>query len=146
MNETTTSLIPKWFSISSILLLIWNVLGLIAFVLSLTMLGNREALEKAEFKEEQIDLMLSTPGWVTIAFGVAVIFGVLGCIALVMKKKLAIPLLIISLLGVLAQNAYIFFMSDTVKVMGIGASPLIILAAIALVPFAMHGAKKGWLR
>lgn len=77
---------------------------------------------------------------------VAVIFGVLGCIALVMKRRLAIPLLIISLLGVLAQNTHMYLLSDAAGIMGVGASPFVIAGAITLVPFAIFCAHKSWLR
>ena len=104
-----------------------------------------EALEGAGLNEEQIELALGTPTWVNIAFGIAVIFGVLGCVALVVKKQVAVPLLIISLLGVLAQNCYMYILSDAVKIMGVGASPMVIAGAIALIPFAIMGTKRGWL-
>ena len=113
--------------------------------MSVTMFSNREGLEKAGMNEEQIDLILSTPFWVTIAFGAAVIFGVLGCVALLMRRKLAITLLVISLIAVLAQNFFVYFMSNSIEIMGVGASPAVILGAIAIVPFAVVCARRGWL-
>jgi len=145
MNEAPATEAPRWFSIISVISLIWNLFGLGVFVMGMAVLNNQEALEKAGLNQQQIDVTLSTPTWVNAAFGVAVIFGVLGCIALVRKRKLAIPLLTISLVGVLAQNAYVYFLSDTVEIMGVGASPLVIAVAIALVPIAVFSGTRNWL-
>jgi hypothetical protein len=145
MNEAKT-VVPRWFTIVSGIFLVWNLFGLAVFAMAMTMFNSREALEKAGLDGRQVELTLSTPTWVNIAFGVAVIFGVLGCIALLMKKKVAVPLLVVSLLGVIAQNTYMYFLSDTVEIMGVGASPLVIAGAIALVPFAIFCASKDWLK
>ncbi len=145
MNEKSGANTPLWFTIVSILFLLWNLFGLALFVMAMTILNNKESLVKAGLNEQQAELTLSTPTWVNIAFGIAVIFGVLGCIALLIKKKAAIVLLIISLLGVLAQYSYMYLLSDTVEIMGVGASPLVIAGAIALVPFSIFCANKGWL-
>ncbi len=104
MNEKSGAITPLWFMIVSMLFLLWNLFGLALFVMAMTILNNKESLVNAGLNEEQAELTLSTPTWVNIAFGVAVIFGVLGCIALVMKKKAAIMLLVISLLGVLGRT------------------------------------------
>jgi len=145
MNETQTTAVPRWFSITCVIFLIWNLFGLAVFGLAMAVFNSQEALEKAGLNQQQIDLTLSTPPWVNVAFGIAVIFGVLGCIALVLKRKFSIPLLIVSLVGVLVQNCYMYFLSDTVEIMGVGASPFVVAGAIALVPFAIFGGAKNWL-
>lgn len=121
-------------------------MGLAAFGMIMSMLGNREALESAGMNEAQQELLNATPPWVNVAFGLAVIGGTLGCLCLVMKKKIAVPILTLSLLGVLAQNTYVFFMSNSVELMGVGLAPLVILIAIGLVPFSLFGAAKNWLK
>ena len=144
-NPETNS-IPKWYWIVSVVLLLWNLMGLAVFGIMMTMIGNAEAMTAANLNDEQQALINATPSWVNIAFAVAVIFGVLGCIALLMRRKFAIPLFVISLLGVLAQNTYVFFMSNSVELMGVGLAPIVITVAILLIPFAIFCAGKGWLR
>lgn len=146
MNKANGTTAPLWVTIVSGLFLVWNLFGLMVFVLAMTQFSKREALEDAGLNEQQIDLILSTPTWVNIAFGGAVIFGVLGCVALLLKMKWAIPLLVLSLLAVIAQNTYMYFLSDTIKHMGVGASPFVIAGAIALIPYAIFCASKGWLK
>lgn len=145
MNESAKTRAPVWFLVVSILFLLWNLFGLAVFILTVFVLTTRDALENAGLNAEQAELMLSTPTWVNIAFGTAVVFGVLGSLALVMKRALAIPLLVISLVGVLAQNTYTYLLSDAIDIMGVGASPVVIAAAIAAVPFAVFCRKQGWL-
>ena len=146
MNENSTVSVPKWYWAASTLMLLWNLMGLAVFGLTVAMLNNEELLTQATATEAQVEAISSTPIWVNIAFGVAVIFGVLGSIALLMRRKLAFPLFVISLLGVLAQNAYVFLLSDTVEKMGAGLSPLVIAVAVLIVPLSAAWTKKGWLR
>ena len=56
--------------------------------------------------------------WVTGAFAVAVFAGLLGTLLLVMLKRLAKPLLILSLLAVLVQSVWIVAMSNARAVEG----------------------------
>ena len=139
--------IPTWFWIVSGIMLLWNLIGLGIFGIMMSIIGNGEAMTAAKLNEAQQELINSTPSWVNIAFGVAVIFGVLACIALLMRRKFALPLFVISLLGVLVQNTYVFFMSNSVEIMeGVGMAPLVILIAILLIPFTIFCLSKGWLR
>ena len=88
-NPETNS-IPKWYWIVSVVLLLWNLMGLAVFGIMMTMIGNAEAMTAANLNDEQQALINATPSWVNISFAVAVIFGVLGCIALLMRRKFAI--------------------------------------------------------
>ena len=108
-----------------------------AFVLSVAVLNNREALAEAGLNEAQIDMTLAMPAWVTIAFGIAVVAGSLGALCLLLGSHLATPILIVSLIAVLVQNTYVYLLSDAVAVMGVGLSPLVIAVAIILVPYSI---------
>lgn len=145
MNDSARVTAPRWYSIGSSLFLVWNLFGLVVFIMATTVFRKRESLRTAGLNEEQIDLTLATPAWVNVAFGFAVVFGVAGCLALLLKSRLAVPLLLVSLAGVLVQNTYMYFLSDTIRVMGPGASPFVILGAIALIPYATYGSRNGWL-
>lgn len=144
-NQKVQSKMPLWYWILSLIFLIWNLFGLAVFLSAMFIFTSREALENAGLNEAQIELTLSTPAWVNVAFGVAVIFGVLGCAALLARSRFAVPILFLSLLGVLAQNAYMYLLSDTIKIMGVGASPMVIAGAILLIPFSILGVRRGWL-
>jgi len=141
------SAIPTWFWVVSIVALLWNLMGLFAFVAQMMMLNSEAAM--AALPADQAEIYKAMPGWVTIVFAIAVVAGTLGCVGLVMRAKWAFPVLVLSLLGVLGQQAYMFFLSDTFSVMGMGAAvfPIIVLViAILLIVFAKSSMAKGWLR
>ncbi|AZQ58181.1 hypothetical protein EJ994_04915 [Maribacter sp. MJ134] len=135
---------PMWFWIVSALALLWNLAGVMAYLGQAYM--SIETLEQMSQAERL--LYESQPAWVTGAFAVAVWGGALGCIALLLKKKWAKPVFIISLIGILAQMSHSFFMSNNFEVYGPGAMimPIMVLIiGIALVLLANTAIKKGWL-
>jgi len=133
-----------WFYMVGGLALLWNLLGLLAFIGQVTM--SESALEG--LPADQQELYRNIPTWATIAFGVAVVCGTLGSVGLVLRKSWCVPLFAISLLGVLAQNVYFFFLSDTLKVMGNEAlimPILIVLIAIFLLLVSWWAQSRRWL-
>jgi hypothetical protein len=145
-NQPTDSVtrIPKWFWIVSILALLWNLAGLLAFAA-----GFMVPVDKMFPDPEMQRLVYETPLWYYIVFGTAVIAGTLGCICLLLRTKIALPVFIISLLGVIAQQSYMYFMSDTLNVMGGGAAVMptvVLVGGIALIWFSKMATHKGWLR
>ena len=88
------------------------------------------------------------PLWVNIAFGCAVTGGVLGCVALAFKKVIALPILIISLLGILVQIYYSFITVDAFDVYGPGGTimpMMVLIIALYLVWLANSAKAKGWI-
>lgn len=143
-NTTTANKHPTWFWMVAILALLWNLIGVFAFVMQVNM--SPGAL--AELPEAQRGLYESQPTWVTAAFAVAVFAGALGSLMLVLSKKLAAPLLELSLLAILVQMTYMFFLSDTFAIMGSGAMAMpiaIIVIAVLLVWFARTSITRRWI-
>ena len=144
MNETNQKP-ATWFWVVSILALIWNIMGVMAYLGQAYMTD--EAM--AALPQEQQDLYAATPAWVTGAFAIAVFAGFIGCLALVLRKKWATPLLMLSLLGVIAQQIYNFGIAKMHTVMGSGSvimSVFVLLISILLIAFARSSTAKGWLR
>ena len=135
---------PVWFWVVSVLALIWNIIGVMSYLAQAY--TSVEDLEK--MTQAQRELFEAQPAWVTGAFAIAVFGGTLGCIALLLRKKWAKPILIISLLGVLAQFIYGLFLSNTIEVYGNQAiifPIIIIVVGILLVLLAKKSIQKGWL-
>ncbi|MCU7999300.1 hypothetical protein L5M29_12795 [Shewanella sp. SM95] len=76
---------PLWFYFVATLSLLWNIMGLMAFVMQMTM--TPDAL--AQMSPDQIKLYETTPIWVDAVFGFAVVSGVLGCLLLLFRKLIA---------------------------------------------------------
>ena len=145
MSDSTTTQAPRSFWIISGIALVWNLLGVMAYVMHVTMSDEaRAALPAAEQA-----LYENVPAWATSAFAIAVFAGALGCVAMLLRKTWAIPLLLASLLGAVAQNIHSFFMSDVLAVYGPGSAVMpavVIIIGIALVFYARTAHSRGWLR
>ena len=140
----TNTSAPKWFGIVAIVALIWNLLGVMAYVMQVTM--SPEAI--AELPEAQRNGLDATPTWAIAAFALSVNAGALGCLALILKKSWAVPLLMLSLLGVVVQMFHSFFLSNSFEVFGPGGMimPIMVMAiALLLVVLARKAKKNGWI-
>ena len=138
---------PVWFWVVCAVALIWNLLGLLAFVGHVLTVTNEEML--ATRPADHQALYRDMPMWAHIVFALGVFGGVAGCVLLLLRKTWAMPVFIVSLVGVLAHSAYSFLLSDTVKVMGlVNMTPalLIVLIAIGLVLFSQFCASRNWIR
>ena len=135
---------PLGFWIVSVLALLWNLVGMAIFFMQINM--PPEAL--AAMPAEQRALYESTPVWVTGAFAVAVFGGAFGSAMLLMRKRLALPLLALSLLGVLVQMGYTYLMTPAFRVYGASGAilpALLVLIALFLVWFARRSVARGWI-
>jgi hypothetical protein len=147
MNDATNNAIttaPKWFVFLVIVLTIWNLMGVMAFVMQMTM----TAEQIAALPEKEQMLYQDIPLWVNIAFGCAVFGGALGCIALVLKKAIALPILFISLAGVIVQMFHAFVIANSFEVYGPGGTIMpimVVVVALYLVWLANNSKVKGWL-
>jgi hypothetical protein len=143
MSEKTI-IIPQWFKIVAFIAFVWNLLGVMAFVMQMMM--TPEVIEKLPEAEQA--LYNNMPLWVTIAFACAVFGGALGSLFLILKKALATALFTVSLLGVLAQMFHSFFISNTFEVYGPGAMimPLMVLIiAFVLLWLSLKAKNNQWL-
>jgi hypothetical protein len=144
MNDKSTVKPPMWFWIFSVIALLWNLMGVYAYLSEAFM----SADDFATLPAAQQILYESRPTWVTAAFAIAVWSGLMGCIALLLKKKWAKAIFVLSLFGILLQQLYHFFLSNTFEVMGPSAiflPILIIIFGSSLVIFANLAIKKNWV-
>ncbi len=133
-----------WFWVIGIVCLIWNLMGVMAFVMQITM--TPETL--AALPEAERTMYEATPAWLLVAFAVAVFGGTLGGIFLLMKKILAIIIFKISLVGILIQMYYNFFVIKAIDIYGPGGMimPIMVLiVAIFLIWYSASAKTKGWI-
>lgn len=143
MSGETENNSPKWFMIVSAILLVWNLLGVMAYIMQVTM--SPETI--AALPEAQRQLYENTPAWATAAFAIAVNGGALGCALLLLKRNLAGIFLQLSLAGVLVQMFHSFFMSKSFEVFGPGGLVMpimVVVIAIFLVVLAAKARAKHW--
>ncbi|MDT0608348.1 hypothetical protein [Croceitalea rosinachiae] len=144
---TNTSIKPPiWFWVVSVIALLWNLMGVFNYLVQAYLpIEQLEAMSQAER-----ELYEGQPAWATGAFAIAVFTGTIGCIALLIRKKWARPILVLSLISSIALFSYTLFISNTIEVYGIVHAIvmpiLVILIGIYLVFFAKKGIINGWLK
>lgn len=129
---------PIWFWIVSVIAILWNAMGVDQYI------GQAYKTERwrSAITDEQFETISSMPSWLTAAFAIAVFSGVLGSLGLLLRKKWASPLLILSLLAVMVQMGYILTQGHTENM---GMTISIIVFAILLVWFSKKSQTKGWI-
>jgi hypothetical protein len=133
------------FWVVAIIALIWNGMGVAAYLGQVTM--GDEALQA--LPEEQRNLITSTPVWATAAFALAVWGGLLGSLLLLMRKRLATMVFMVSFAGIVVQMCHAFFMTNSIEVYGPGGMimPVMVLAIGAyLIYFSRKESASGVLQ
>jgi hypothetical protein len=135
---------PKWFVPVAILAMLWNLMGCIALAGDLML----SAEDIARLPPEQQAMYAARPGWAVLATGAAVIGGLLGSLGLALRKRWARPLLVLSLVGLIAQDIGMFGLTDAVR--SAGPAPLllqglVLAIAIGLVLLARRAVHRGWI-
>lgn len=146
MSDTSTGgTLPRSFWIIGILALVWNLLGVASYLMTVTM--SPSAL--AAMTDAERALYQNIPVWVTSSFAIAVFGGTLACILLLMRRRLATTLFLVSLLAILVQMSHTLFMSPMLAVRGAAGAMLplcVVIAAIFLLWYARGAQGRGWLR
>ena len=103
MNDNRrTVAVPAWFNLAAIAALLWEMLGGAIFWL-------RTTADRATLPVDERAVLEAMPQWVTIAFAIAILSGLAGAILLLMRRRPAAPLLLLSLVAVTVQDsAYLF--------------------------------------
>lgn len=143
-DDTIGGVPPRSFYVIGGVALAWNLLGVMAYIMQVTM--SPEALSALPNAERM--LYENMPDWATAAFAIAVNGGALGALLLILRKALAIPVLIASLLGVIVQMYHSFLIANSIEVYGPGGMimPIMVLVISVFLVWYSRGAKaKGWI-
>ena len=133
---------PKWFTPVAILALLWNLLGASAYLMDVTI--SPEAVAKLGDAEQA--MYASRPVWFVAAYASAVWFGVAGSLGLLLRKRWAQPLFVLSLLGLIAQDVALFsrpeVRADTTVVL---LQALVFVIALSLLMLARKAERETWI-
>lgn len=143
MSDVIGARPPAWFWVVAVLGLLWELFGVAMYLMTVGVIENAQEMTEAERS-----LMESSPMWVTGLFAIGVFAGLLGVLGLLLRKRWARPLLILSLVAVILQFGGWLLMTDAVALIGpsVVVMPAIIVAvAVLLVWVASVGVKRGWL-
>ncbi len=133
---------PAWFRILAWLAVLWNLFGVAMYLSSVGVLGDQTAgMSDAERAAAE-----SIPPLVTGAFAIGTFAGLLGSIGLVMRRRWAVPVLLVSMIALLILEGWIVFLSNAVDVFGLAVPITVSLIAILLAWAAFQARRRGWLR
>ena len=145
MSEETGNNPLRSFYIIGIAALIWNVIGVMTYVMQVTM----SDAAMAALPAEQQAFIQNSPAWVTAAYAIAVNAGALGCVLLLLRQSWAYLVLIASFLGILVQNFYGYAIGGAVGVYGaagVGLSVVVIVIGAFLIAYTKGAINKGWMK
>lgn len=137
---------PRHLWIVGVFALLWNTMGAVDYWMTMT----RNSAYLAAFTAEQLEYLGAFPKWVTAAWALGVWGGVAGSCLLAAARRLAVPVLGVSLLAAALTFFYNFVLSDGLRIMGgpsaLAMPGLILLAGALLLIYARRMAKAGILR
>ncbi len=134
--------VAGWFMPAAIASLLFMLLGCAMYLMHVL-------ADPASLPLDQRAAYAAEPVWVTAAFAIAVWVGAAGALMLAMRRKLAEPLLLVSLIAVTAWLAGLLLVTDLRENMF--ANDLVVaLVVVALTWtifwFARHSRQREWLR
>jgi len=140
MNAATA---PRRLTWVGVVFLLWNLIGVGAFVSQWTM----SAADIAALTQIQRDLWVSMPGWAWAAYAIGVVVGTLGAIGLILRKWWAPLAFAFSLIAIIIQFSYPFlFAQGTQTDISMLAFPIfIVVMAVVQWQLSRHWQRKGWL-
>jgi hypothetical protein len=134
---------PGWFRIAALLAVLWNAFGVFQYLSSVGLFGDPLAsLDPAQRAAAE-----SIPAAVIAAFAVGTLAGLAGSLGLLLGQRWAFPVLVVSLLALVALEGWIVFGSGALEAFGGIALPVLItVVALLLAWLASHARSRGWLR
>ncbi len=138
-NKPTTS-----FWVIVVLALIWNLMGVSAYI---QQAYNTDGF-RAQYSDEQLTIIDALPSWYTAIFAIAVFASAIGCILLLLRKKSAVILFQIGLLAVIVQTIYNLFINEGKEFYGSFEYSMLIMIPIVslfLLWYSKQATTKGWL-
>ena len=144
MNEQVRAAdeIPAWFYIAAGLALVWEAIGCFMYWTHVT-------TDPATLPLDQRAMWDAAPGWMVAAYAVAVWVGLLGAVLLIMRRRLAVPLLLVSLLAVVVQFSALLLvpeLRDRTPSDALMLPIIIFVASYAIYMLSRRARKHGWLR
>ncbi len=127
-GDDATQRVHWSFWLIAVLALIWNAMGGVNFIMQMS----PETL--AAMPPSHRAIAESRPLWASGAFAVGVFGGVVGCILLLLRKKTATPVFILSLVAIMATMIHAYLLSGA----PVDFSPFEIVLAV-LMPIVVAG-------
>lgn len=133
---------PGWFRLLAVLAIMWEALGCFMYV-------SQVSVDPSTLPLDQRALWDATPAWSIGAYAVAVWVGLVGSILLLLRRRISVPLLLVSLLAVAVQFSALILVPD---LSGNISSDMLLLPVVIFIAcygifqLALLAKKREWLR
>ena len=114
MSEAQRTKTPWHLWVIGILGLLWSAMGAIDYLMTQT----KNEAYMGMFTPEQLEFFYNFPSWSVALWAIAVWGGVLGCILLLLRKSLAVWILLASLLCMVINTIYLYAFTNGLEIMG----------------------------
>ena len=141
-KSTHRAIVPAWFWVAAGLALLFEAFGCFMYLAQVT-------ADPASLPLDQRAMWDATPMWMVAANAIAVWVGLVGAGLLLLRRKLAVPVLLVSLLAVFVQFSGLFLvpqLRQTVPDTALAAPIAILVICYAIFQLARLAHKRGWLR
>jgi hypothetical protein len=138
MNEKTIVVVHWSFWVIGAAGLIFNLLGCMNYV------SQMNAENVASMPDTYRAIVESRPAWGTGAFAIAVFGGSLGCLLLLLRKSIAVYVLIVALVGAVIAQVPFLGMAEFPTAAWVGWSSQLVVGAF-LIWYSKQTERKGWI-
>ena len=142
-SDQTQTKTPWHLWVVGVLSLLWNGFGCFDF----TMTATRNAAYLEPYPQEMLDYWLNMPTWMWAVWAVGVFGGLLGSIALLLRRKMAFLLFAASFIAASISMSFGFLDKNAPRMEGAGVmTGIIILIALLLTLYAWWMSRRDVLR
>lgn len=134
--------VAPWYPLAAIASLLFMLVACAGFVLDV-------ATDPSTLPLDQRTVAEARPLWSMVAYGIAVWTGLAGTLLLVLRRKLAQPLLLVSLIAAAVTflpYAIVPGVADNITTNDIAVAVMILIITWTIFWFARHSSQRGWLR
>ena len=146
MNDTMTTRTPWHLWVVGVVAALWNAFGCVDYFMTQT--RRDEWFAQMGMTDVQLTYFNAMPPWTHAAWAIGVWGGLLGAVLLLLRRKWAMPVFVVSFLGWLAGAVYAFALSDGMEAMGPMWPMQIVIggACVFFIWYARMMSQKGVLR
>lgn len=141
-HGSTPNSAPAWFTVAAIAAVLFEAFGAYSYLVHVIS-------DPTTLPIDQRDLVLAMPRWMNAAFAIAVWTGLAGALLLLLRRRLAQPLLLLSLVAAVIQFAGLLVVPKLRNLVGsddLFVPFLILIACYGIWHLAWQARRSGWLR
>lgn len=147
MSPSSGAKVPWHLWVVGVVGLLWNAFGCIDY--TMTALQGEVWLRQMGMTDAQITSFNAMPAWMTAIWAIGVWGAMLGTVLLLLRRRLAFPVFVVSLVAYVISLVYAYVLSDQAATMPEGTwimQGVILIGCLFFVWYSRMMAQRGLLR